>query len=171
MGLDMYFNARRFVWRKFDKNDEDRPDDVLANAVDEALGLGEDFPVTRIEVEVGYLRKANAIHGWLVDTFADGKDDCEPLFLEMEDFDKLKALIDPILELESAGKNSEAISLAEKTLPPTDGFFFGSDEVDQWYFDALKEMSKIIEKYRTLVERSNADGHNEWWDFIYQASW
>jgi hypothetical protein len=48
-------------------------------------------------------------------------------------------------------------------LPPQSGFFFGSVEVDEWYFMQIDETIAKLEKILAEVP--------EGWDFEYQASW
>lgn len=43
-------------------------------------------------------------------------------------------------------------SLASKLLPTTQGFFFGSDEYDEYYFNKTKETIDIINKALKLPD-------------------
>jgi len=47
-------------------------------------------------------------------------------------------------------------------LPPTEGFFFGEYEYDEWYFKELKntidQLNRILDKFKD-------------WDIHYQSSW
>jgi len=47
-------------------------------------------------------------------------------------------------------------------LPVTAGFFFGSNEYDEYYFEELKDTIKIIEK----LEKMGSE-----WSFVYSSSW
>jgi hypothetical protein len=53
-------------------------------------------------------------------------------------------------------------SLAAELLPPTDGFFFGSTELDEGYFDDLRNTIEIIDHVLALPED---------WMIEYQSSW
>lgn len=49
------------------------------------------------ETEVLYLRKSNQIHNYIVQKFADGRDECQRIYLDIEDLRKLKKLCDRVL--------------------------------------------------------------------------
>ena len=58
MGLDMYLDAKRFLW--FNEND------LSKNISDNFPELGE-VRIKEVTAEAGYWRKSNAIHKWFVD--------------------------------------------------------------------------------------------------------
>ena len=47
-------------------------------------------------------------------------------------------------------------------LPPQEGFFFGSTDIDEWYWDGLKQTVNQLEKVLSFKEAV---------DFEYQSSW
>lgn len=100
----------------------------------------------------GSWRKANQIHGWIVDKFANGIDNCEEIEIPRTGLIELKQLCEIVLTDNS---------LALKLLPPREGFFFGSYDIDNYYFDDLRDTLEIID----FALQSTAD------TFIYQASW
>ena len=53
--------------------------------------------------------------------------------------------------------------LASELLPTASGFFFGSTEYDEWYYDDLKRTVDMLEP---LLTEEYED-----WDFHYQSSW
>jgi len=53
--------------------------------------------------------------------------------------------------------------LAAIHLPTESGFFFGSTEYDDWYYQDLTETIEIIDKALTLDQSQ--------WDFEYHSSW
>ena len=106
-----------------------------------------------VQAEVGYWRKANAIHDWFVKNVQEGKDECRPHYVDREKLIELKALCDRVLANHI---------LAHELLPTTDGFFFGGTEYDEWYFDSLKSTVEIIDSVLMLPHI---------WDFEYQSSW
>ena len=145
MGLDMYLYAERYV---SDYNEEGKE---LSNKLFEATGRR----ITSIRTEVGYWRKANAIHKWFVDNCQDGRDECQSTFVPDE---KLEELLETVKQVLADPK------LATELLPTTDGFFFGGAEYDSWYIQDLEETKDILE--RVLNDRSLDN-----WDFYYQSSW
>ena len=122
-----------------------------------------------IHEQVGYWRKANAIHNWFVDHVQDGEDDCcyhHEVTKEVL-YDLLTAC-ETVLELSELvegeyqcghnysggekipnivyGKYVKDISVSEKLLPTTCGFFFGSTEYDEYYIQNIKETIDIINR-------------------------
>ena len=145
MGLDMYLYAERYV---SDYNEEGKE---LSNKLFEATGKR----ITSIRTEVGYWRKANAIHKWFVDNCQDGRDECQSTFVSDE---KLEELLETVKQVLADPK------LAPQLLPTESGFFFGSQEYDSWYIQDLEETKNILE---TVLNDRSLDN----WDFYYQSSW
>jgi hypothetical protein len=163
MGLDMYLSATRYV-SPYKHNVEERK---LGNEIAKAAGLPvqenedtEDGRVEGVSVRVGYWRKANAIHQWFIDHCASGVDDCRPVNVMREQLEELKALCEKV----TANPTAE---VAAETLPSQGGFFFGSTEYDEWYFESVKETIEIIDRALALANDEKAP----WWDFEYRASW
>ena len=110
--------------------------------------------------ELGYWRKANAIHGWIVREKADNVDECQKIPLTRNDLKRLRGLcLDVLLNPEKA----------EDYLPPTSGFFFGSSEIDTCYFQDLRDTVKIIDSVLSTKKRRFVY-QASWW-FVYQANW
>ena len=113
--------------------------------------------------EVGYWRKANAIHNWFVNNCGDGEDTCQQMYVSLE---KLKELLDACKQV------SKDHGLAPVLLPTQSGFFFGSTEYDDWYFDKIEDTIKIIEPVIEFLKNiKDKCKSNDWWDVVYQASW
>jgi hypothetical protein len=85
--------------------------------------------------EVGYWRKVNAIHNWFVKNTQDGVDECQTTELNPE---QLTALLETC-------KRANAAQDA-KELPPTSGFFFGSTEVDEYYWENIRQTIEILQR-------------------------
>jgi hypothetical protein len=90
MGLDMYLEGHRF--------DFDEKEQV------------DGFPVKQKVLELGYWRKHPNLHGYIVETFADGVDECQEIALGKEEIEKIMEAV----------KN--------RNLPMTTGFFFGESD-------------------------------------------
>jgi len=158
----MYLYRREYV-SGWDWEDKDSKDREMYNAILEYTGAERcvGSPHAQIEVCVAYWRKANAIHGWFVNTLADGVDECQSIYVSKDDLEKLRLACHNVL-LAPAGINSEDIA-AQYGLLPTSGFFFGSYEMDEWYDQSLRNTISQID------DVLSASG--EWSDFIYRASW
>lgn len=127
------------------------------------------YGYNRIMEQVGYWRKANAIHAWLVNHVQDGEDDCcyhhectKEILEEL--LDTCKTVLDSCTMMYGKVKNGKQLingkwepvyedgkividsSVAEELLPSCSGFFFGGTSYDQWYVDDIAETIKIIEE-------------------------
>lgn len=161
MGLDMYLYVQKYVSRMDYANVDGtvvaaiRPD---FQAMTELLGTDtlirqDDWTGYTIEVPVGYWRKANAIHGWITTFCADGEDNCQRIYISRENAQELVDLCKQAIRVKEE---------APEILPTTSGFFFGSTEYDEWYFQDLQHTIDIFEPLLT----------SEYADSIhYQASW
>jgi hypothetical protein len=105
--------------------------------------------------EVAYWRKANAIHGWIINT-TGAVDDCTPIHLSKTLIIQLRDTCADVLRVGTK-------DYAEELLPPSSGFFFGSNEVDEWYWDNIKE---TVKKLTDIIDQSTEDQ-----EFEYYASW
>jgi len=139
MGLDMYLHKRTYV--KYSDNLELKLLLQKSKSVDVEK-------VSYIVEEVGYWRKANMIHKWFVDQVQDGNDDCKEYYVPYSKLLELQSLCKKVLKTKDAS-----------LLPPTEGFFFGSTDVDEYYFEDLR---KTIEIISSLDKRM---------DYYYRASW
>lgn len=155
MGLDMYLTARKYVSDYTFQNGEETKtvNDILsAVGVDREM-LSPDSPGITVAVTVGYWRKVNSIHKWFVDNTQGGKDECQQSYVSREQLVDLLGIVARAIQKKDA-----------KLLPPTSGFFFGSTEVDDWYWHDLEYTRDLLTKI--LGNESLKDC-----DFIYQASW
>ena len=119
--------------------------------------MGLDMWLYEKEVnEVAYWRKDNAIHNWFITNYANGVDDCSPVPVPKEGIIELRDVCIKVLEANNA-------EVAMELLPPVAGFFFGSDQIDDWYWEAVKETAN---KLTQIIDESIED---QW--FEYQASW
>ena len=160
MGLDMYLEARKYV-RKVDYSSTE-PETTeeyktLLSFFPPAVDEFNDFAGAEVQVTIGYWRKANQVHNWFVTKCAGGVDECQPIRVDSEQLAVLRGLCQAILDAPEAERTSKANEL----LPTTAGFFFGSTEVDEWYFEDLRRTVAILDKAIALDDVS----------LIYQASW
>ena len=114
-----------------------------------------------ITEQVAYWRKFNALHGWFINNCGGGVDECQDISVDEE---KLKELLETLKEV------SSNFTKAEELLPPTQGFFFGSDEVDEYYKEEVNSTIKIIEDLLEENEQSKEYGLYSG-EFEYRASW
>ena len=188
MGLDMYLRAQKYVsgWRHNEPDETNEFERLV-----EMFGM-DDFitdasPSAYVEFTIGYWRKANHIHSWFVRECQGGRDECQATDVSIED---LRRLRDVCLQVMAStklvpgmlyagtthdasgsihkyepGQVIEDTELAEELLAPVDGFFFGSTDYNQYYWDDLKLTLQVIDK---CIALDKAPGY---WNFVYQSSW
>lgn len=133
MGLDMYLRGEKYLV-KFNQEPED-------------LIYEDGFRVINKDLEIGYWRKHPDLHGFIVQTFADGLDECQPITLTSEDMKKV------IFAIES------------DLLPKTEGFFFGESEND------AEQKQDAIDILNAAIEWLSIEDEGSWKTVVYQASW
>ena len=157
MGLDMYLSADFYVggWKHNEGSAKGRAEIETYEAINKLLGTPrcEGSPSVTVKVNVAYWRKSNQIHAWFVENVGNGEDKCDRHYVERE---KLQALVD---ECKGALKDKNP-----QNLPPKSGFFFGSTDIDEWYW---KDLEQTVE----MLEAVLANKAFEHCDFYYQASW
>lgn len=149
MGLDMYLRASR----NYSKFSNDEP---LANTIGQICNL----PTTvsndvTVRVEVGYWRKANAIHWWLANKCFDDPEKDYRSYLSIDVLHELKSTCLTVIDTPDLGP---------VLLPTGDGFFFGSTEYDQHYIGQLHSTVDIV---NAAIEVNECGFNN----FEYYASW
>ena len=159
MGLDMYLYAKRYLSPYVDGADTNRQKAIqdlfpeLDNLQERSNGRTDLSPVKQVFIEIGYWRKANAIHKWFVENVQENKDDCGDYYVDREQLQSLRKLCMEVLT--NRGK-------AEEILPTASGFFFGSTNYDEWFFDGLEDTVRIIDNCLSLPNG---------WSFEYTSSW
>lgn len=109
--------------------------------------------------ELAYWRKANQIRSWFVDhTDLEYEDDCKYIPLTRNNLENLVEDCQAVLNDHS---------LAEEIMPTQGGFFFGSTNYDEDYFQDLeytvKEVTKIL---NTIPDKDFENGnicYYDWW--------
>lgn len=97
--------------------------------------------------DMAYWRKFNALHGWMERLYRERGGpkesfNCAPLRLYLEDLDKLQR------------------DIGENNLQPTEGFFFGSQEI---YPEDVADAMKFIFDAREVIKQGDAVYYDSWW--------
>lgn len=185
MGLDMYLSARLTTYRSFGKPDSEFRQ-TLVKAADELglVGGADNIDTIEISREVGYWRKANQIHAWFVANVQEGEDNCRSYSVSREQLQELRDLCQRVLDgselidgsvtngwtyengvkkpIVESGKVIRNATLAQQLLPAQSGFFFGSTDYDEWYYEQLQATVEILDRCLALPEQ---------FSFEYQSSW
>jgi hypothetical protein len=131
MGLDMYLTGEKYFFTNWEHPEKN---------------LSEDgFKLKSKLFELGYWRKHPNLHGFIVQTFAEGKDECQDIHLYEDDIKRI------ISAVESG------------SLPATSGFFFGTSDGNE------KETDLIT--LRNAIDWLNTKEPNVSKSIIYRASW
>lgn len=164
MGLDMYLNVRKSKYHsQYTQSLTDKVIQETASALGTSLLSAEEqfdaIPSVEITLEqsLAYWRKHPNLHGYIVENFAEGIDDCRPIYLWPE-------AIEQIIE---AIENDE--------LPSTTGFFFGASpsadsddpEEREW---AEQQKAHDLAVFRKALDIMNTEEEAET-RIVYQASW
>jgi hypothetical protein len=154
MGLDMYLEGRKFVSSYSDK-------EVYDKLIDMAGLRHSEIPHSNfgtINLEVMYWRKVNAVHHWFVNNVQDGVDDCRQYYVSKDKLVELMELCKKVVN------NQDDTSVAEELIPTGSGFFFGTTEYDEYYYEGLLD---TIEGLERILKNPAFDGM----EFHYHASW
>jgi hypothetical protein len=168
MGLDMYLNARKYVSQLDFSSEERKTNEVFSTLVDlsgvENITKYSDFGGISVSYPIAYWRKANAIHGWFVNNLAGGVDECQEIHVPRN------ALVDLLTACKAVLSVSAAVSKQDMAdqfnLNPTEGFFFGGYELDEYYDQDLKYTIEMLEHILSIIPEDDYK-----WEFTYQASW
>ena len=154
MGLDMYLERRIYVGATYSHRNVTGEIDITGNTgtKNEKKLFIPLYDVSEIIVRVAYWRKANQIHHWFTkDQEQDQTRDIggDKLLVLLEDCKKVIAslekqeLVEKEIETHGGGKTTIKVypysELALELLPPTEGCFFGSYDIGEWYLEDLRE--------------------------------
>lgn len=163
MGLDMYL-TREVYFPNF-------AEPFPATEIPEPLPFGIERDRIEIVTErMGYWRKANAIHGWFVRECADGEDECQRIYVSLEKLRKLRDTVQKVLDYRDAHPGEDVEGYAMGMLPPTEGFFFGAYDIDDWYWEDLENTIEILDRAIPIAEE-DATRKPVWCSMYYRASW
>ena len=186
MGLDMYLYARKYESRMKGRNNEVETDNFYPEDL-KKVGkqiLKDNFMSKSTDYQIGYWRKFNALHGYFEKMVEHDNELLHGIFISE---DELKELIKILTKIKKALKDCptskkqikvgwnnkgpiyEEITvyccdLANELLPPTSGFFFGSQDIDEWYIKDLNYSLKIFKQALKLSQEHD-------YEIIYEASW
>jgi hypothetical protein len=181
MGLDMYFSKKVYVKQWSHKKPEDQFEISITKG-------GNTYPnikserVSYVIEELMYWRKANQIHGW----FCNNTEEIQPdvkYYVTKSNLQILLKTCKTVLKLieESPKVTKQVIGgwkegeeymvdiqvykndAIQELLPPREGFFFGSYNIDDYYKEDIVNTITFLE-----AEIPNCEEFDE---FEYYASW
>lgn len=160
MGLDMYLSRKTYISGQGDKVATVDYTDWGGQKVTKTFDR-----VDYIEQEVGYWRKANAIHKWFVDNVQDGVDDCKPYYVDKDNLETLRDLCLKALE-----KKKRFLELVNKCSIHQESFADGGDD-DTFYSKETeddKELEKIQDELDSILPTQSgfffgSTSYDEWY--------
>ena len=181
MGLDMYLYKKTYVRQWSHRKPEDQFEVIVKKG-------GVTYPnikserISYVTEQIMYWRKANQIHGW----FCQNGDEITPEVsyrVSKTDLEVLMETCKTVLEvLNKAPKKTVQVvggwkdgeqymvdvevydeDVIKDILPPTEGFFYGTYEIDEWYKENIEETLKFLQE-----ELPNCEDDDE---FEYYGSW
>jgi hypothetical protein len=180
MGLDMYLSAKTYV-KNWEHTKPEAKTEVKVKRGGKLLKTIQPARVSYITEEIGYWRKANAIHSWFVNNCNEGDDDCDTYYVSQEKLEELSGIVERVLKASvlvegmiqngttngvpnmEKGKYVKDSTVAKELLPTGEGSFFGSTDYDEWYVQDLRT-TKTILKEAIKCAKNGAD-------IYYSASW
>lgn len=191
MGLDMYLEkCNRKVWgfKDFDVEDVKVNNPKLYEELKPFITVrGNHYQWESLFAEVGYWRKANAIHRWFVDNVQNEIDNCDYYEVSKEKAEELldickqikeetvleKGMVENGYTFDEHGKKLPILEegltiinpdIAEELLPTQSGFFFGSTNYDEYYMQDIDATIDILTK---ALEETDFDTEI----LVYSSSW
>ncbi len=161
----MYLSAKKHFakinWQALQANDEltyNSPEAVYPKFNDlmeltQLSNVATDIYGASVEVTCAYWRKANQVHAWFVREVQKGNDNCGEYYVSQDKLKELRDLCQKALDTRDPN-----------LLPPQDGFFFGGTDIDEWYWQDLKNTITQLDKIFALPQLSDLS-------FSYNSSW
>ena len=182
MGLDMYLTKKIYIGGQWDHSNVKG---IIEIESEGKLIKIEPKEIEEICVHLGTWRKANHIHKWFVDHCQDGEDDCREAYVSEEDLNTLlddcktvlresKLEKGKVVQHYTVGENCKMIpsfidgkvigdnTTAKEILPTQSGFFFGSEDYNEWYLQDIEYTIGVIEK--ALSDKRHGS-------IYYKSSW
>jgi len=153
MGLDMFLKEEIYIGAKFEHRKVTGTIDISINGNKKHIPFNKIYSIT---IDVAYWRKANQIMNWFTRR-NDWDDDRQEVTLSgkelMEFVHSCKTVIASLKSSRATNSNGTIVFLDTDTalelLPPLEGFFFGSQNIDEYY---LNDLEKTIEQLSEIEE-------------------
>ena len=191
-GRPKNYENETYLYREYYKDEELLGHDIKVDNLYECDGnIRREATSTYDVYEVAYWRKANQVHKWFVDNVQGHVDDCGRYRLTEKNIKDLLDICQKILNtvVMKKGKINNGYSykknifgkmvkkydkvpgryiknprICKKLLPACKGFFFGSTEYDEYYYDQIlytrDKLREILDTYDLDVE-----------ELYYDSSW
>lgn len=171
MGLDMYA-ARKTNVKRWECQPPEERYEVQVTRGGKPVEHIRPERISHVVEDVMYWRKANQIHAWFVENVQGGDDDCADYCVSWERLEELLKVCEKVIKAsklvkgevkngeryDSETKSWEPITqpgkvikdptVAKELLPTNDGFFFGSQEYDEFYLeDVVRTRDWLLQEF------------------------
>ena len=186
MGLDMYLYAKKYENRKKGENNEIETENFYPKDLKKVGNkiLNHNFMSKQTSYQIGYWRKFNALQGYFLDRVEDEEELLKGYYLSESDIIELIEVLEEVKEaLKNKTKKTVNVftgwangertytdievyecEVAQELLPPTPGFFYGSEYIDDYYIKCLDYSLDTFKEALHLTQDLD-------YDIIYEASW
>ena len=154
MGLDMYLKRKIYIGADYKHNSITGKIELFQGKENTPIKIDIN-KVSEIVESVGYWRKFNALHNWFVNNIQDGEDDCGDYWISKQQLEQLLTILEKIHNKKGS---------PEELMPTQSGFFFGSTEYDEYYYQDVVNSIDII---KTVLKETDFSQAN----IYYQSSW
>lgn len=112
------------------------------------------------KAEVHYWRKANSIHNWIL------KETGTPSDFNAGDngVELTKDMLIKFVEQAETVLKDKSDETSARLIPSCSGFFFGSTEYDEWYYDDIEDTA---EEFKELINTFDFESYK----LLYSCSW
>lgn len=175
MGLDHWLNREIYLGTQY-QHRETKVDSMEVTIKNKKVNIPTEN-MEKVSYELICWRKANHIHKWFVDNIQNGNDNCEEYSVYYEQILSFLSVLERVEEIkneiiEEHGAIGKDISLRhrdelDKILPIEQGFFFGSSEYGEWYFNDVSYTISELKKELVFVAKNG----NLEIEYKYNSSW
>lgn len=186
MGLDMSLTKRTYV-RNWARDAKEHKYKIVVTKGGKPTNIRTER-ISYIIENIHDWRKANQIHAWFVENVQDGDDNCGEYYVSREKLQQLLSLCEQVIKASKLvsgkvtngyrieadsegkaiqvpiledGKYIEDPSIAKELLPNQSGFFFGSQDYNEWYLQDIIETRDVLKE---AVKDQDSD-------YYYDSSW
>ena len=194
MGLDQYlYKKTALKTHEFFEDNEKHHVSVIQDG--KQVDIVKKDRISSITELICDWRKFNALEGYMMTNHGVDFPPGGMIYLHQQDFEKLLSIVKIVEEsLAKSGKkviqeevgsrkteNGEFVPLYEdvevytdtevalKLFPPTEGFFFGSQLIDDYYRENVQTLIQELEQILTEIQKDKEN--KAWTDWYYTSSW
>ncbi|MDT2914439.1 hypothetical protein [Lactococcus lactis] len=142
MGLDQYFEIQK------KRSEKELEEEIRRIFIDEQPSDQEIENMLYFTSELAYFRKFNALQNYFEKKF--NLDNCEKVIMEDYIYEDLLDRTTKVLNAHQQKTQTEAEEIAIKLLPNTEGFFYGSQEYDEYYYEDVEKLIDDLQRMKKM---------------------